>query len=41
MVYTKADKGNSIVILDKEDYKQKLEELLEHGQYLKIKKPII
>ena len=28
MVYTKADKVNSIVILDNEDYKQKLEELL-------------
>ena len=38
VVYTKADKGNSIVILDNEDYKQKLEELLEHGQYLKMKK---
>ena len=32
----------SIVILDNEDYKQKLEDLLEQGQYLKIKKkPII
>ena len=30
VVYTKADIGNSIVILDNEDYKQKLEELLEH-----------
>ena len=38
VAYTEADKGNSIVILDNEDYKQKLEELLEHGQYLKIKK---
>ena len=37
-VYTKADKSNSIAILDNEDYKQKLEELLEHGQYLKIQK---
>ena len=36
VVYTKADKDNSIVILDKEDCKQKLEELLEHRQYLKI-----
>ena len=42
VVYTKADKGNSVVILDNEDYKQKLEDLLEQGQYLKIKKkPII
>ena len=38
---SKADKDNSIVILDKEDYKPKLEELLEHGQYLKIKKSIV
>ena len=38
MVYTKADKGSSIVILDNEDYKLKLEELLKHGQYLKIQK---
>ena len=27
VIYTKADKGNSIVILDNEGYKQKLEEL--------------
>ena len=38
VVYTKADKGNSVVILDNEDYKQKLVDLLEQGQYLKIQK---
>ena len=38
VVYTKADKGNSVVIFDNKNYKQKLEDLLEHGQYLKIKK---
>ena len=38
--YTKADKGNSIVISDKEDYTQKIQELLVNRQYLKIpKKP--
>ena len=41
VVYTKADKGNLIVILDKEHYKQKLEELLENEQYLKILKKFI
>ena len=30
VVYTKADKDNSVFILDREDYKQKLEELLKH-----------
>ena len=38
VVYTKSDKGNSVMILDNEDYKQKLEDLLEQGQYLKIQK---
>ena len=31
-------RDNSVVILDKDDYKRKIEELLENRQYLKIKK---
>ena len=34
LMYTKADKGNSIFILDKEDYTQEI----EIEQYLEIKK---
>ena len=37
VIYTKADKGNQIVILDNDDYKNRMEKLLENEEYLPVK----
>lgn len=35
--YVKADKGNSMVVMDKSDYKKRMEEHIEKGPYVKVR----
>lgn len=38
--YTKADKGNAIVILDKEEYDNRMYSLIKDGKYVEIRNPL-
>lgn len=38
VVYVKADKGNQVVILDKSDYEERVNQLIDECGYKKIKK---
>lgn len=37
---TKADKGNSIVIVDKRDYDQRIQDLIDNGPYKGVRNPL-
>lgn len=38
LIITKADKGNAVVILEKSDYTQRVQKMLDEGPYIPIKK---
>lgn len=37
---TKADKGNSIVVVDRDDYDSRMQEMIDNGPYKRVKNPL-